>query len=699
MDMPIMVTLDRETMSGYLLNVLGTDQIHDFCGDRLTKAIPWMTNSSVNPNKRKGKTISNQTTKKIKSGGNPILIDLTDYEVIEQQCLELIHIFVNTIIEDNTTNDTVNNEYNEYNSESNNPENIEDNDVFITLTNALQNNGGSVSRETFRSEPYQSNNTSSSVNTEYKNIENKSTLVSSSNKIGSDTKVNVNYENEKEWGEHVKTNISLFINNVSKNNTYSLNYICIHDIISIFTTYLSKLSNIITSEDVRNFEYFITLYVVSMNYFISHPLRHCYNNTQPQTGGTQETKLLKDVISKMIKQMVFTFCDIPDTYNCDKWKNSKNWKCFEIGLLKNNIKSVETTSSNWIRTQIFKQTSDQPTNNNTFKFIKPLEGLFEQKKPICKLKEKTQKKHIIVNSASLNKDLKPLILYNYPSFIDSQRLGGEDNELLEKMKKYNCGFQDPSNNYYYIMEMNTTSKTHKIIINYNNNHFEFTQTCSNFKIYNKNNQNDIPATTWKDVTLCVALINAFESMSTLLKIRKITSLSRLIKVIKQQFTNTGNKNIIYSFYSFSLFKGLGDTSQEMTSVIKYGGGNTNTISPTYNYEAFDTSGNALRLFLARDQLSANRFILTLNYGLEYGLKNGNDNNINSKAYGGYLNVYNCNPQKMYLIEANQPLSKTPTGGNNKYSRKYKNSKRKRKNYTKNTRNKHNKTYKLYKKNT
>jgi hypothetical protein len=54
---------------------------------------------------------------------------------------------------------------------------------------------------------------------------------------------------------------------------------------------------------------------------------------------------------------------------------------------------------------------------------------------------------------------------------------------------------------------------------------------------------------------------------------------------------------------------------------------------------------------------------------------------------------------MYLIEANQPLSKTPTGGNKKYSRKYKNSKRKRKNYTKNTRNKHNKTYKLYKKNT
>ena len=150
MNTPIMVTLDRDAMSGYLLNVLGTDQIHDFCGGRLTKATPRMINSRANPNKRKGETIFNQLTKKPR-GGNPLLIDLTDYEVIEQQCLELIHIFVNTIIKDNTTNDTVNNEYNEYNSPNNNPENIENNDVFITLTNALQTNGGRVSRETFRS--------------------------------------------------------------------------------------------------------------------------------------------------------------------------------------------------------------------------------------------------------------------------------------------------------------------------------------------------------------------------------------------------------------------------------------------------------------------------------------------------------------------------------------------------------------------
>lgn len=131
-------------------------------------------------------------------------------------------------------------------------------------------------------------------------------------------------------------------------------------------------------------------------------------------------------------------------------------------------------------------------------------------------------------------------------------------------------------------------------------------------------------------------------------------------------------------------------------VIKYGGGNNNTINNTgNNYETFDASGNALRLFLAGDILSANRFILTLKYGLQYGLKNKIDNNINSKAYGGYLHVYGCKPTDMYLIDQYQKPTKW--GGNKKHSRKYKNSKRKRKNHTKNTRNKHYKTYKLYKK--
>jgi hypothetical protein len=268
------------------------------------------------------------------------------------------------------------------------------------------------------------------------------------------------------------------------------------------------------------------------------------------------------------------------------------------------------------------------------------------------------------------------------------------------MEIYDCGFQDPSGNKYYKIIMTPSNNNHTISIRSNKNKFKCTKNYSDFNIYNEEEKKMVPAKKWKDVTLCVALINAFESTSPILKNENINKLSVLIDFIKNSFINTINKkeplNTIKLFYSFSLFKGLGDISQEMTAVIKSGGGNKKNISLTNknNYEAFDTSSNALRLFLAGDRLSANRFILTLNYGLEYGLKHKlkNNNNINSKAYGGYL--HGCKDTGIYLIE---PKSIT-WGGNKKHSKKYKNSKRNRKNHTKNMRNKHNKTYKLYKKN-
>jgi len=700
MNTPIMVTLDRDAMSGYLLNVLGTDQIHDFCGGRLTKAIPIINQSFLYVNgKRKNNKLndsSNNQTKRQntqKNGGDSSVIP-TDYEVIEQQCLELIHIFVNTIIEDNTTNDSVNNT-----------------DNFLSDSTLIT--GGRNSEESANSLVTESKYIHNSSLDNGKSQQSVSSLVKpmdigkvtehtiNSNQVYDELEGKTIDDNVIKWGKRVKSKIESFINTVPNNINDSLNYVCIDDIINIFTSYLDKLPNISTSEDVHNFEYFITLYAESMNYFIRQPLRNCYNNTQPQTGGTQETKQFKDVIRKMIKQMVFTFCDISG--NCGDWTATPNWKCFEIGLLNNKISKVESTSSEWIRNQIY---SNKSNINNKFKFIQSSKGLFDVRGNLfCKLKIKKNLNHIIVNSANLKDDWKQFILKNYPSFIDSQSSEGTKDELLEKMEKYDCGFRDPSNKYYYKIIMTPSLNEHTISIGSNNNKFKFTKTFSDFKTYNKETTNIEYATRWKDVTLCVALINAFENMSPILKEKNINKLSVLIGFIENSFINTINKNetlnITKLFYSFSLFKGLGDISQEMTAVIKYGGGNKNNSSLTNknNYEAFDTSGNALRLFLARDQLSANRFILTLNYGLQYGLKRKNDNNINSKAYGGYLNVSNCNPKDMYLIEPIQPLPKTTTGGNKKHSRKYKNSKRKRKNHTKNKRNKHYKTYKLYKKNT
>jgi len=718
---PRMVTLDRDTMSGYLLNVLGTDQIHDFCGSRLegaNKNIVKIFSKATSLNNSKLKNPGKKSTHR---GGYPVIIDLpTDSEFIEQQCLEIINIFVNTIIEDNTTNDSVNN-----------TDNLLSDEISIIGGRDLQESTVSLVTEDKYINTSSSNNgksqKSDSSLVEPMDIGKVTEYTINSNPVSNDTEsepIYDNLDNVMEWGKHVKNKIESFVNTEPNNINDSLNYICIDDVINIFTSYLGKLSNISTSENVINFEYFNTLYIESMNYFISPMLISCSNNIQ-RGGNTQTINPLKSTISTMIKQMAFTFCNISDDYNCDGWKNSPNWKCFEIGLLNNNISTVESSSSEWIRNQIFpnksiqqqykqpeykRQRVESNTSNVFLSYIQPLKGLIDFNGNLnCNLNPKTLNKHIIVNSANLNTQWEQSVLKNYPSFIDSQPSGGKEDELLEIMDKYYCGFKDPSGNDFYKIIMTPSDNNHTISIRSNNQTFTFNKKFSNFKIYNKITKQTVPAKKWKDVTLCVALINALNRMSPMLKNNKITSLQSLISSIKnnktQKFKFVNNQikylTIINLFYSFSLFKGLGDISQEMTAVIKYGGGNENIIHPmnTDNYELFDSSGNALRFFLAGDILSANRFILTLNYGLQYGLKNKLDNNINSKAYGGYLHVYGCKSKDMYLIEPIQPLPKSITwGGNKKHSKKYKNSKRNRKNHTKNMRNKHNKTYKLYKKN-
>jgi hypothetical protein len=699
MDKPRMVTLDRDTMSGYLLNVLGTDQIHDFGGYRLeddNKNIIklFLKETSLN-NSKKANQLKNGKNQNI-TGGFPILIDLpTDSEFIEQQCLELINIFVNTIIDENNSSDLIvkgGQDTPIQTQQFSNDKSEKLNESPISVTDL----------EKIQSEP-DLNSDSASINLIDKfnndSPDNKYTeLKPNHDNSTNDNVLKDNFLNIMEWGTHVETNIKSFVDTSHNNINDYLNYICIDDVINIFKSYLDKLSKINKSEDVINFEYFNTLYVESMNYFIS--LISCSNNIQ-KGGENNPKKPFKSVISNMLKQMAFTFCNIPDKYNGDDWKNSRNWECFEIGLLNNNNSSVEKYSSDWIRENIISNKpkvlneQEQPIKkqklDDIVPDIKPLEDVFDVRGNLnCKLNLKTQKRHIINNSANLDESWKKMVLNNYPSFIDSQSSGGVS--LLEQMEKYNCGFKDPSGKEYYKIIMTPLLNKHTISIKCNNNKFEFTQTFSNFKTYNKDTKKIQYATRWKDVTLCVALINALESISPVLKIKKITSLIDLIKIIEESFTN--KVNIIEIFYKFSLFKGLGDISQEMTSVIKYGGGNTNSLSTTDKdkYEAFDASGNALRLFLAGDILSANRFILTLNSGLKY-----KNNNINLKAYGGYLRVYGCKPTDMYLIE--QYKKQSTWGGKSKHSRKYKNSKRKRKNHTKNKRNKHYKTYKLYKKNT
>jgi hypothetical protein len=146
----------------------------------------------------------------------------------------------------------------------------------------------------------------------------------------------------------------------------------------------------------------------------------------------------------------------------------------------------------------------------------------------------------------------------------------------------------------------------------------------------------------------------------------------------------------FIFYTFMLFKGTGDISQEMTSLIKWGGivpsgagaGGVNPDTPkrsnpnpaanakfvinntpanrsTQNpyYVRFDDNGNAPRLLLSHDRPSGARFILTMHYGIKYLRTHANaalklvQNNINTFAFGGYIG----DMRNIIFAKVNAPL--------------------------------------------
>jgi len=108
----------------------------------------------------------------------------------------------------------------------------------------------------------------------------------------------------------------------------------------------------------------------------------------------------------------------------------------------------------------------------------------------------------------------------------------------------------------------------------------------------------------------------------------------LEKVDNPQFPIGPAKIPIFELiYREILFKGVGDFFQEINAVAKYGGytmdnmDNYHNDQGIYNYPG--SSGNQIRCFLAKDRPSGTRFI--------YMLLNGRDNQINTKAFGGYYN--------------------------------------------------------------
>lgn len=749
------VGLDDSTMRGYLLNVLGTDQIHDFCGSRLSgvkqniinafkivvsknnkaKAKPMLdkiANKGLN-NKRTYNTDNTTYNKKAKFKGGDLSEDMiidneyytdsdlksvnlpTDSEFIENQCQETIRIFLSTIM----TDDIVGDKIKQVNPVQQNLKTFNGgNDKDFIPDNSSP---GSVSDESvYDSKSKTKDSSVSNLSSDF-NAEIVETSVDTPDEEPSVwVPDSFNKDNFTTFYNHIKTQVSLFIDYDINISEY-LYYVCVDDIRTVYTLYIEVLDNAYNSymqnpTEYAELQYFSNLYSTAKKYFVTNPSENilCGGGTKPlkkqsykrnQFGGNDNEDKMSSKLSEFIKAMAFKFCNITnlsqDNYNSNKiafnsWKkdnknsglrfaNSNKWDYFEEMLLIYGRDNVEDYSSSWIRQQLY-----QDTQLN----IEILKGLFIDGNVNCSLKTKADTlKHLIINAAEVPSRWKSQILNNYPSFIDSQKSGGKYDELDERMEKYNCGFDNSKNekkqaNMRYKIKMITAANKSSHSINIMcgiNNSYEFTKTIKDFDV-----------DSWTQVTLCEALSKAFDNITLILQDNKITTWESLISHVEYLNTQvklknakkqTKSSNIIELFYEYSLFKGLGDISQEMTSVIKYGGGETYKPTKQNIVASFNSSGNAPRFFIANDRLSANRFILTLNYGLNY-----NNNNINVDAYGGYLNNFGCKQTSMYLVEKKSSV----TVGGSKYSKSQKKryfksqQKTKKNKYSKTKKNKHSK---------
>jgi hypothetical protein len=718
-----MIKLDYDTMEGYLLSVIGSDQIHDFCDiDRLssTKNLPKIVGG-----------------KRLQSGGKQYCVDIPDVdELTNIQCLEIFHIFLNTILNDGTIYTTIKIDeqlsspssmpsYNQTTSINKSDEQLSSPSSMPSYNQTTSINKSDEQLSSPSSMP--SYNQTTSINKSDEPLSTPSSIPSykqtaSINKL-SDTQLKNNKGSSDEYGSllNVSNSFSQLSNSINSLNTqpnmeynsWSDNYstwflnienkcnafinstylnviscelinICVNDIINIYEMFLdtyNKYPNNTTepyyddngsidlmhtsNKDDYRLHVFYNFNEVSKKYFNNNnkydDYKVTYNNVLQSGGYPGEYTLHKKMLGKFIQQMAFNFCDIKVSDCCStvKWQEwqetksddnpkqfcSQKWSFFEKSLLLHGINKIEENSTEWVKEQI----ENKESSSHNLLNIQNLSKIKDNNQLDCNYKTKLitsesshiPDKHIINNAASeISQFWNKLVLNTYPGFIDSQPTGGKTISDVDELCNYNCGFEciQPSNKKvsYSInlipQNKNNVNGVHTITIKYGNNDF-----------ISKKSYTDFNCDRWKKVTAVESLIHAFDNIYSK---KKSFSWNELI-------VKTKNKDFIKSFYEYSLFKGLGDISQEMTSLFKWGG----SVSPhniTYtendnNIVKWDIkTGNAYRFFLANDRLSANRFILTLNYGLQ-----NKTNPINVLAYGGYFNKFGCKSSNFYLVEATQ----------------------------------------------
>jgi len=625
-----LVKLTRHAIQGYILNVLGTDQIHDFCDVKRIAKVAKQTNFPT-----------------ISGGGTQICMNIPDKnEYVDTQCLETFHVFLETIFDDGMVYKYLHD--------------------FVGGVRSARNVEGVV---TFKTRKYK-NKSKKNVSSHIRN-----------DKYTKQTFIDTIIKRCKK-----------FYNYNGKHELYNLKNICIENIRKIYNIYVtdiyrsnSKQNNCFSSfynicKDHYNEQYDDSLdteedigeYTGNLNsYAFDLSNSHEDTNTMDHVEETQDEMVVQNQsgggpisenLKKFILQMAFRFCNISsNTTQVEKmkWKawinktnnlrfsNKDNWFYFEQLLLKYSSK-IEDHSRDWVHELI---------ENHELNKIKFLTGIRDENNLFCDYKPKKEEnepnsppvKSIINNSANISSYWNDYILDTYPSFVDSQSSGKEYTEW----GTYNCGFTSKLNNYFYLIKLdnpNITGITQNAIeIKFEKNHFIKTNSYTNFGV-----------DSWKNVDACLALSKSFDKVYSVKKEKRQKTLSwdHLIREVEHK---DAVKTTITNFYNFSLFKGIGDISQEMSSLIVNAGRETDTGRElvTSNTSIRNNFTDKYRFYLANDRLSANRYILTMNYGLDYSESIHPNNNINIKSYGGFFNVFGCKDYNFYLVEPDLSVPAVP----------------------------------------
>lgn len=312
------------------------------------------------------------------------------------------------------------------------------------------------------------------------------------------------------------------------------------------------------------------------------------------------------------------------------------------GKLLKNINNLGDNSELRIESDILSYIAGWPSDlknadldNNLYSFFKTKYKTYElNQRYKCIKKDNNDYKYIINNASKIEgTTVKEYGFCPYSSIIDGMSQCSWNTSGTDGRESGNMNFiiKDKEQNYYYNGQLTIDNEAIEISLN-----------ISLPKIIIKTNKRVNTIKDANELEAWVVLKN------TLLKIldhvvsvgeNDRDSFDQIVannKVFENLFKyGTKNPEIFVKIYSEILFKGVGDLFQEINSVAKNGGYNSNYQSENRIKKYFNNNNpNPIRLFVANDRPSACRFM--------FMLINGDPNQINKKAFGGYFSMDELN---------------------------------------------------------